>query len=165
MNELRGATDRPNLPCCLCVLLGVGCGGTAVIDGAGGGATTSPTSTSSATVTSSTTSSTTVTSTGPLTCDELFADYSATLERATYCDTCDDGPDPCGHTAQYVADSCGCPVAVNVQAPQALADAVAAYLAWTDAGCGPYDCGTPCVISSEPSCAPSGTGCDGMCAY
>lgn len=125
-----------------------------VLDAAGGaGGTASSTGTTSSKGSTGTiTTSTTATGTRPLTCDELYASYSAALQVAMSCDICDDGPDPCGRTNQYVADPCGCPAPVNVQTPDALAAAVAAYVAWTDSGCGPYECGQPCVISSEPRC-------------
>lgn len=162
----------------LAAVLPWACGGSTVVDpmdGTGGadGGTTSTSSTSSTSSTFTTTSSTTsATATGSggsggstSTCEYLFDQYFAALQLAQACNTCATGEDPCGHTAQFVMDPCGCPVAVNISTPEALSASVDAYSAWVDASCGPYECGQPCVITDNPHCEPVGPGCDGACAY
>lgn len=158
-------------------LLPWACGGEAIVGGGGGAggtsttttsstsATTSGTTTTAGTITGTTTGTPTGTGSGTTACQELYEKYAFALQRAQYCDTCDPGPDPCDHTNQYLTDPCGCDVPVNAYSPEAVAEAVQAYVEWTEAGCGPWACGQPCMISDNPHCTPLGTGCDGTCVY
>ncbi len=84
------------------------------------------------------------------------------LEAATACDTCDDGPDPCGYGDPPVTDECGCPVGLNLSSPN-VDNAIGMYQMWRDAGCGPLDCAEPCATSPDPQCTSMAGGCLGTC--
>ena len=149
------------------LVLLLACSGEAVIDeggggGSGGSTTTTATSTSSGTTTTTTTATSSSSSGGG--CDALTVAYEDALMAARACNACIDGPDPCQYlSGPPLADPCGCPVSVNSFNPDLVQTALATYNQWVDAGCGPYPCGQPCAISSNPTCESMGGSCDGQC--
>ncbi len=136
------------------------CSGKAIVDAVDGGGSGGSGGTSSST-SSGTSSSTSTSGTAP-TCGDLLTALTAALDAAMACDTCDPGPNPCSDN-NVVFDQCGCSMPGNTYAADAVAEAAAAYAAWVDQGCGPYDC--PCVGGGDPYCAPTPAGCIGICGY
>jgi hypothetical protein len=144
----------------------LGCGGTAVIDagagGTGGAGGTASTSSSG----SSTSSSGTTTGVGGGTpdCTQLGNSLDEAIAAATACDPCIDIPDPCTYPAdQTLTDACGCPIPINGLNEATRQNALSVYQQWAAAGCGPFECGTPCAVSTNPTCQPTGPGCVGVC--
>lgn len=114
------------LPVALLVV--AACGGKVVVDaggqgGDGGGATTSVTTSSSSGVD----------------CEALGLAAGAAIDAAEACNPAIDAVQ-CNGSA-VILDTCGCEVVANELNGQAVSDAAKqAYLAWTSAGCGPFDC-------------------------
>jgi len=68
------------------------------------------------------------------------------------------------HPGRELADTCGCPVPINSLNEAVVEHALEAFAAWTNAGCGPIECGQPCATSSNPTCVPTGSGSAGICS-
>jgi hypothetical protein len=147
---------------CFILLVGLGaCGGKTVVDGPGaGGAGGTGGSSTTTTHTTTTTATTTIsTSSG---CDGVLGQLTALIAEATACnacmnyDSCMNGP--------KIHDPCGCRVGASDMAQQAAADAEALYQEWVAAGCGPFECNTPCMPDNATYyCTQTGTNCDGRC--
>ncbi len=147
-------------------LLGVACSGKAVVDepsDGGSSSSSSSSSTSSSGSTGSTTGSTTGTSSPD--CAALTQELQQLTALATACDSCVDEPECAYLSGQQLTDGCGCPIPVNQDNSSAVQAAVAAYSAWTAAGCGPSPCGPPCAVSNNPSCnGGPDPSCNGVCS-
>jgi hypothetical protein len=143
------------------------CGGKTVVDGpgpgaggAGGGGGSSTTTTHTTTTTA--TATTTVTTSSSSGCDGVLGELSALIVEATTCNSCMDY-DSCMNGPK-IHDTCGCLVGASELAQQAAADAEALYQQWVSAGCGPFECNTPCLPDNATYyCTPTGTNCDGKC--
>lgn len=154
----------------LAVALGSGaCGGTAVVDtpgsgGAGGkggaGATT--------TTASSSTSASGVAGGGGSggaaadPCPALLASFEQALAAARACDPFINMIQCTGDAV--VLDQCGCKLVANEHKPEAVAAALAAFDAWVNAGCGPYDC-MDCPPWGMPACIVGPDGQTGVCDF
>lgn len=128
--------------------------------GSGGGTSTSSGTTS--TTSSGTTSTTTTSGTGGsgVTCDSLEAELEEAWLAARVCD-------PTIYLAQctgelMVYDQCGCEWAANIEFPELAAAAMAAYDAWVDHGCGPWDCAW-CPEPVPAICEEGSDGANGIC--
>jgi hypothetical protein len=148
------------------------CGGKAVIDTAAGGSDGSGAGATTTTVgqvgpgpiTATAVGVGTSGAGGAFNCGDLTAALEDIIRTLSECDTCDPGPDECGYPpGMELTDSCGCPVAVNINAEEALDDALEIYRQWLEMGCGPLDCQEPCAVTSDPQCTANGPTCAGTC--
>lgn len=144
------------------------CGGTAVVEsgagGAGGAGATTNASTNAATSGTGTSSGVTGSTGSGVSCESLSKAYFGALAAAQECNACVDF-DPCIGGPTF-PDQCGCPVPVNGQANDLIDEVKNLEAQWTNAGCGPFECGQPCAISPSAFCTPNGgTDCTGTCSY
>ena len=152
------------------------CGGKVVAEpsggsgasGAAGGQTSSSNGASNGagasgtTGTSATTGTTGAGGTTTTDCASLEAAYVTALAAAVACDPCIDFDECMNGPTLY--DTCGCPVGGSISKKEEYQAAFDAYNAWTMAGCGPHDCGKPCVSPGGAwTCKQSGEGCVGTC--
>ncbi|HTJ82166.1 MAG TPA: hypothetical protein VL400_10610 [Polyangiaceae bacterium] len=135
------------------------CGGNVVFvadgdTGSGGGGSTTSVTTDSSTSSVMTGSS----------CDVLLADLEDAQRAATTCDPLLSTPQ-CDGTA-ILDDTCACPsVLANEKQPDLVASAQAAYDAWVNQGCGPFECGAACFPAGPGFCQPQFDGKTGICVY
>lgn len=150
--------------------LALGCGGKAVVegdqggDGGAAGASSVASTAVSTSVSASSVGSTSVTassSTGAA-CSDMLAALDVAVEAATVCDACSHF-DGCSVVAS-VTDRCGCERQANGSLLGEVALAQGLYAEWVAAGCGPFDCGSPCA-GAEPFgyCESNGSSCSGHC--
>ena len=176
------------------LVLLLGCGGKAVIDGwatpgTGGSGAEHTTSGSGNAGAGDTTSGSGASGAGYASCDggtpgaecaALYATLQAAFQEAVSCHLCPGYPfqcdmyfcldaglvDPCGGGV-LVHDRCGCEVGANATKPASVNAAQAAYEQWTASGCGPCQCATPCpILLPGPGKCGGCTfpACDGSCA-
>ncbi len=153
------------IPWCAAAFFLVACSGKAIVDppvDGTGGSTTSPSSTGTGAGTTSPTSTST-SSSGTVDCDDLMQSFEAALAAAQACEPWINMPQCTGELT--VLDVCGCVAPANEHFPELGAAAEAAYDAWTDPGCGPWDCDW-CPPPGGPwACLPAPDGQSGACGY
>jgi hypothetical protein len=96
-------------------------------------------------------------------CDELEKQMDEAIDDAIACDPTIDTIQCDG--SEVVPNACGCKFFVlNEKHPDLVAAAKASYAAWTNAGCGPLDCGMDCVEAMGGTCEPldQGAQCIGL---
>jgi hypothetical protein len=134
----------------------VACGGKVVFVAEGDGGSGGSTSSSSSSSGSSTSSS----SGGG--CSDLKIQLDAAVAAAIVCNPLINQVQ-CDGTA-VIHDACDCPsILLNEKNPNQVANAKAAYSAWTTAGCGPAQCGKLCVPATSGFCQPDPNGTTGTC--
>ncbi len=143
----------------------VACSGKAVVDeprssSSGTGGSTSTSSGTTSTTSSGTTTTTSGTGGSEVTCDSLEAQLEQAWLAALVCDPTIYLEQCTGELIIY--DQCGCEWAANVQHPELAAEAMAAYDAWVDYGCGPWDCAW-CPVPIPAVCEEGPNGTDGSC--